>query len=719
MSQTARLLNIKQYSNIILFEKRAHDFKFKKKSLFQSKIKKNRKLKSAIFLKTNKNSSFSFPVVSNSLFSDLTTKISTRIKLLENSLSELKNKPDLKQSQNENKKSIDNYGNKNKTFLTDSIKINEYMKKSAISDYNNIKQKKSLSTIKDSLNKTFLSSNNSNLLINNDFSKINNANILLFFQKEKNNKVSNNNLNNKKKNSSSSDKFKKMIECKIKSINPNKIDLNSYIEETRNFNLNKYSNLMKKENYKICKENIANILEYYKDKYINLERKKKLLNIHFIEKMGDYVKFINSQKEKEKAKNTNLINIIIEIKNEIKQLNKNIAKKIQYKKNILRWIYLQIQLKEKKIKLPSYYRTILESNEIKKSNNSIENKNNEEINVSKKNQRKHYSIEIRTTKKHLTRKKQKKIQEIEFNSENGLFYNHEIDLNNPANILEIFKIKNYKKTPIYNTVEELNDIFIFYDNKNITLMNYYYNLRKEIYYLNIELLNIRQKIKENEIYNNNTMKIKEKEFNKINESFINNNNLNQELNKIKYKDNIISHYLNQNSFNLKLNKNKKQDDDKMCLLTKVNNLFNTCKSSGIESNFELLSQKKDKKRNANYYLDEILFKLKYITFTIDYLISKFKYYNSGDYGQNQLLIRLKNEIEKEHKNKKADEQKMLIQKKVNKLRKKLEERNNKIYFLPYKKIDIIKNKRDSKKRNKSFENKKIKKITFDDLLDDN
>ena len=252
MSQTARLLNIKQYSNIILFEKRAHDFKFKKKSLFQSKIKKNRKLKSAIFLKTNKNSSFSFPVVSNSLFSDLTTKISTRIKLLENSLSELKNKPDLKQSQNENKKSIDNYGNKNKTFLTDSIKINEYMKKSAISDYNNIKQKKSLSTIKDSLNKTFLSSNNSNLLINNDFSKINNANILLFFQKEKNNKVSNNILNNKKKNSSSSDKFKKMIECKIKSINPNKIDLNSYIEETRNFNLNKYSNLMKKENYKIC-----------------------------------------------------------------------------------------------------------------------------------------------------------------------------------------------------------------------------------------------------------------------------------------------------------------------------------------------------------------------------------------------------------------------------------------------------------------------------------
>ena len=252
-----------------------------------------------------------------------------------------------------------------------------------------------------------------------------------------------------------------MIERKIKLINPNKIDFNSFIEETKNFNLNKYSNLMKKEKYKIYKENKINILEYYNDIYMNLERKKKLLNIHFIEKMGDYVKFINSQKEKEKVKNTNLINKIIEIKNEIKQLNKNIAKKIKYKKNILRWIYLQIQLKEKKIKLPSYYRTILESNEINKSNKSLENKNNEEKNVSKKDQRKHYSIEIRTSKKYLTRKKQKKNQEIEFNSENGLFYNQEIDLNSPANILEIFKIKNYKKSPTYNTADEFNDIFIF------------------------------------------------------------------------------------------------------------------------------------------------------------------------------------------------------------------------------------------------------------------
>ena len=60
---------------------------------------------------------------------------------------------------------------------------------------------------------------------------------------------------------------------------------------------------------------------------------------------------------------------------------------------------------------------------------------------------------------------------------------------------------------------------------------------------------------------------------------------------------------------------------------------------------------------------------------------------------------------------------MLIQKKDNKLRKKLEERNNKIYFLPYKKIDIIKNKRDLKKRNKSIEDNNINKITFDEYYE--
>ena len=191
MSLSARCLNKKNFSNIILFEKRSHDFKSKKKEIFNSKIQKNQKLS----IKSTKNLNFPFPILSNStmsLFPDLKTQISFGIKLFENSLYEIKNKKDIKQNQNESKLTVDN--NKNKTFLTDSIKINLYRKKSAFnsSNNNNIKNNSLINTLKNSPNKTFLSNRNTNSPINKNFNNINNANILLFFQKEKNTNNDNN-----------------------------------------------------------------------------------------------------------------------------------------------------------------------------------------------------------------------------------------------------------------------------------------------------------------------------------------------------------------------------------------------------------------------------------------------------------------------------------------------------------------------------------------------
>ena len=737
MSLSARCLNKKNFSNIILFEKRANDFKSKKKELFNSKIQKNKKLS----IKSTKNLNFPFPILSNStmtLFPDLKTQISFGIKLFENSLYEIKNKKDIKQNQNESKLTVDN--NKNKTFLTDSIKINLYRKKSAFNssnNNNNIKNNSLINTLKNSPNKTFLSNRNTNSPINKNFSNINNANILLFFQKEKNTnndnnikldkkifnkklrnklfkeKINNNNNNNNNQNINSSDIFKKIINCKMRLINPKNINLTNYIEETKQLKINKYTLLMKKENYKRAQENKINNIDYYNNIYKNLENKKKLFNIKFIEKLGDYVKYINSQKELEKVKNENLFNDIIKLKNEIKQLNKNIAKKISYKKNILKWIYFQIQLKEKKINLPSYYRTILENNDIKKDKYEEENKNI-------KKERKHYSIEIRSSKKHFSKKILLKNQDKEFSSEKGLFFYNEIDLENPINLKEIIKIKNYKKTPIYNSVEEFNDVFVFYDNQNIAKMKYYYNLKMQIYQLKIELQNLKKKIRENEIYYNNSVQVKEIELNKIDDCVKGNNNLKQELSKNINKDSSFVNNSYQNSHYLILNQNKEKEEDKMCLLDKVNILFNTCKSLNIEQKLELSIDKKDKKNyKNNNELYEILYKLKYITFIIDYLISKFKIYNSIEFSKNKLLIKLKNEIEKNHKIEKAAEQRLQFEKKAIKLRKKLEERNNKIYFLPYRKIDINNNKKDSKNKNKSFDINNIQKMNFEDFLNNN
>ena len=55
MSLSARLMNIKKYSNITLFEKRANYFESKKKALFNIKHKKTKKLKSAFSIKLKDN----------------------------------------------------------------------------------------------------------------------------------------------------------------------------------------------------------------------------------------------------------------------------------------------------------------------------------------------------------------------------------------------------------------------------------------------------------------------------------------------------------------------------------------------------------------------------------------------------------------------------------------------------------------------------------------
>ena len=724
MNQTARILNIKNYSNIILFEKRASDFESKKKELFKSKVKKMKKLKSAILQKSNKNESFSFPFLSNStisLFSDINTQLSSRIKQFENSLSDLnKNKNIIKHSQEENKAS----SNINNIFLTDGIKMYSNRQSSTYNIYNYSNKKKENKTLKNTLNSPNKTCRPFHFT-NTNFSKIPNANILIYFQNEK--KTINNNENkinetlkkriNTKllKNTKNAVNFKKIINNKIKLINLKRNNLNECMKETRELQYNEYTSKMIKEHYKRFKENRINKLDYYNDLYNTMENNKKLLNINFIEKLGDYIKYINSQRDLEKGKNALLINDIINIKNEIKQLNNKIGKKIIFKKNILRWIYFQIQLKEKKLILPSYYRTILEKDEISKNINSssLEKEDNKNI---KKEQRKYYSIEIRRSNKFLTKKKLKKWQENEFNSENGLFFNQELDLDNPLNIKEFIRIKNYKKTPIYETVEEFNEIFAFYDNKNIAKMKYFYNLRMDIYYLNLELINIKEKIRQNEIYNDNSIKTKQKELNEIDDSVKFNINLKQKLNKSTNKEIIISNKLNKASlYNMKLNQN--QDDDNISLLNKVNILFDTCKLLGLKTDFELNTEKKDKKKSiVNNNFSDILSKLKYITFIIDYLLAKFKIYNSSDNGQKELLNKLKNEIEKNHKIKNAAEQRLQFQKKAIKLRKKLEQRNDKISFLPYRKVDFFNNKKESKNKLKSLDVNKIKKINLDDLL---
>ena len=67
------------------------------------------------------------------------------------------------------------------------------------------------------------------------------------------------------------------------------------------------------------------------------------------------------QKAYEKNKLEDLEEEIIRIKNDISRINTKMAKIEVEKSKILRWVYLQIKLKEKKVILPIYYKLIFEN----------------------------------------------------------------------------------------------------------------------------------------------------------------------------------------------------------------------------------------------------------------------------------------------------------------------------------------------------------------------
>ena len=697
MSHTERVLSIKKYSNRAVFDKRAKDFKLK--SLYDLKIKNKKKFKYGWLKKLIKgDANFSFPILSTSttyILSDKKKQLNIRNKLLKNGL------------YNKNKyfNSFSSIRHKNKntsikensTFLTESkqFKPSRIMTAYKKTNRNNKLRKNLLIDSKNQKNTSNYRDNTSfNYFLFNNFSSCPNADILLHFESEKN--LSNNffsykkvNNNNKKNHISlnrikSEDNYKKIIEYKNKKINIGRETVNQSINKSYKYKRIQYSSNIKKEKCLRVKENYWNKIEATIDSIKSLELRKKFLNMKFIDKMVSYIRFIYSKIEKEKNINTILINKIIAYKNEIKQLNNKIRKKIIEKNNILKWIYFQIQLKEKRIILPSYYRTILENRDIKKK------KKDGIIEV-------HHCLSEQNIQN--KKKNYKKMNANDFDNYNGLFYNCEINLDDPKNKNEINKIQKYKTNLIFKSVDEFYQIFNHFESNNISMMKYYYKLKMKIFYLKKENLDSKSIITRNQDMFNNILTSKQNEFNDLN-------------NYIKYKNKVIQQ-LNLNKYNINLfpnsiNKNK----DHYILFEKINKLYNTCKL--LKINFNFSKEKNPGKNTPNYYLNKITFKLKYITFVLDYLLAKFKIYKNPNDGKSELLNKLKNEIEKNNKIRKAYEQRVKDKENIIKLKNKIEERNNKIYFLPYKKVEIYsKNKSQKDKSNKK---NKVKNIQFNDLF---
>ena len=498
-----------------------------------------------------------------------------------------------------------------------------------------------------------------------------------------------NNLENLKNNECQK-KIEKIKDIKIWQINRTKEGFRDFIEKTRNYNIISYSTKVKNERAIRLGEIYKNKIDFYNNTNNSLIKYKNLCDALFLGKMTEYLKFLSINIRQEKYENSKLITKIRNYKNEIEIINAKI-KRVEYEKsNIVRWLYLQIQLKEKKIILPNYYKSIFEFNKNVNINiNKIKN--------NKKIFRKQQSLnqnDIKAENKKIKKKLSifKNLFNKEINNDNKNNNNNEnntIELNGvKIKIEEYERIKQYKNKLIFTSPELFNDALLNIENNNLKLINYYDKLRNQLIFLKNEFIKVKNEKKNIDNYINSKIKYNEKVLNGIKSEI----NLNAE-------------------FGTDLEGKKK--DKKSILFIKILKIYENCRVDDNDIN------------NTNDNIiklpieEEIINMLKYIEIKVNELINKINLFikKENKISSKDFIKKIKIEIEKDHKIEKAEIQKFKQKEKYKKLYEKIQERNNKIYFLPKKKIDISKFKSKKSEKNEirtePNEDKKIEDFLFE------
>jgi sulfur relay (sulfurtransferase) DsrF/TusC family protein len=230
--------------------------------------------------------------------------------------------------------------------------------------------------------------------------------------------------------------------------------------------LDKYNINIKKEKIKVIEENLNNKLKKINNDIKQLELNSELFKLNFMPKLNEYYRYIQNKKDIENQKNLLYINKIYLLKKHILFIKSRITKRQKEKEFLMREIFLQISIKERKLNLPEYYKDILlndhsyeqikekygneinkeEYNRISKYIESLD-VNDMEIIFENLNKLTHNNMELlheynKIQEKNLNYKKHRKKIEIEINSDaqkeiNNLIKEKESTLN--------IKIKKYKE----------------------------------------------------------------------------------------------------------------------------------------------------------------------------------------------------------------------------------------------------------------------------------
>ena len=485
--------------------------------------------------------------------------------------------------------------------------------------------------------------------------------------------------------------------------------VHDYINKTRDIVLLNFSMKSRKESSIRLYEKYNNEIEAVEDIINGVRKASNLFTNKFLNKLTDYVKYLELKKEIEKNKNSDLNEIILKLKIEISQLENKIRTIEIDKNSYFKWLYFQIIVKEKRLTLPIYYKYILEESEINFKKNMSTFIQSERRSVEFKKQNTKNFNKKRTIERKLTR--------------NSFFDNANYIINQGENFFnqykhlskkEILRIREYIYNPIFNSADEFLDMFTKIKNNTINNLQEYSNLQDQIWELKNERNKIQnQRLKELE----STEKFIEEKKKELEIQKSKKASLKKEIHELK---NIIKNILKMKNNNKeKIDFVKKQSifelpkyikKPKSTLKESIENVYQTCKQVNIEIE-DAENENLIKKSKQNVFLDK-LFEIEEV---IDYLHNKILYYRSIQTFEDYKKIR--SNIDKMHMKENARKQREEYNEKYNLLKKKVEQRNNKIYFLSRPFQNFI---NFSKKKNVSSNFKKgnLTEPTFKDYMFD-